>query len=225
MAKFCTNCGKKLKEGEKCDCTPAVVNNEDVQKVIDICKGMFTKPIDTMKDFTKKTNFTLALILTGILSLIAGLFAMATLKNAFSLMGFNKSFYTYGSMPVNLPYGKVFFTVLILVFACSFIYSGILYLVNSKIFKREADFKEVYALYGVTSIVISAVMLISCILMFLNVYFALVIVSLGSILSTVYSYHGLKFLGEKEENKYGYIYLTTMVLFYIAIFVITKVFS
>ncbi|MBR3198459.1 MAG: YIP1 family protein [Bacilli bacterium] len=227
MAKFCTNCGKKLKEGEKCDCTPAVTSNIDFQKILDICKNMFIKPIDTMKEFTKKSNFTLAMILTGALSIIAGLFGMAIMKNAFALIG-NQSLYrtyAYGSMPVNIPYGKIFFTSLILVFAISFIYSGVLYLVNTIIFKRTADFKEVYALYGVTSIVISVTMLVSSILMFLNIYFAFIIVGLGSILATVYNYHGLKFLGDKDENKYGYIYLTTCVVFYIVVFIITKIFS
>lgn len=225
MAKFCTNCGKKLKDGEKCDCTPSVMENADVQRVLDICKGMFVKPIDTMKEFTKKSNFTLSMIFVGVLSVIAGLFAMSILKNAYSLMMGSMGMYSFRSMSVDIPYAKTFFTVLIVLFVLSFIYTGILYLVNTKIFKREADFKEVYALYGVTSIITSGVMLVSTILLFLNVTFALVIVVLGSMLSTVYSYHGLKFLGDKDENKYGYIYLTTMVLFYVAIFIITKIFS
>ena len=227
MAKFCTNCGKELKDGEKCDCTPSIISNDNVQKLLDLCKGMFVKPIDTMKEFAKKSNFTLAMILVGILSVVAGLFAMSLLKNAYSMVlgSAGMGLYSYGSMSMDIPYARTFFTVLIVLFVLSFIYTGVLYLVNTKIFKRNVDFKEVYALYGVTSIVASVSLLVGTILMFLNVTFAFVIVMLGLMLYSVYNYHGIKFLGEKDENKYGYIYLTTSVIFYIVIFVITKVLS
>ena len=49
--------------------------------------------------------------------------------------------------------------------------------------------------------------------------------ALTSILNVVYSYHGLKFLGKNDENKYGYIYLLTNALFYVVIFIISKIFS
>ncbi len=226
MAKFCTNCGRKLNDGEKCDCTPSAMYNLDVQKLLDICKGMFIKPIDTMKDFAKKSNFNLAMVLVGILAVVTGLFTMSMMKNAYSMVtaSMGSGYYSYG-ISANLPYAKTFFIVLVTLFALSFIYVGILYLVNSKIFKRAADFKEVYALYGVTSIINSVVLLVSSVLMFLNVTFAFIVTMLGFMLSAVYSYHGIKFLGDKDENKYGYIYLTTNVIFYVVIFIITKIFS
>ena len=149
------------------------------------------------------------------------------MKNAYSIImgSMGMGMYSYGSMRMEIPYAKTFFTVLIAVFVLSFIYTGILYLVNTKIFKRECDFKEVYALYGVTSIVTSVSILLAAVLMFVNVYLGLIMFVFGSILNSVYSYHGLKYLGSQDENKYGYIYLTTMVLFYIAIFIISKIFS
>ena len=93
------------------------------------------------------------------------------------------------------------------------------------IFKREADFKEVYSMYGVCSIVSSLGILASAILIFVNVSFGIIMFALTSILNVVYSYHGLKFLGKNDENKYGYIYLLTNVLFYVVIFIISKIFS
>ena len=50
MAKFCTKCGKKLEEGKTCDCEKTtVVNNNMVNDYMEVLKGMFTKPLDTMK--------------------------------------------------------------------------------------------------------------------------------------------------------------------------------
>ena len=65
MAKFCTKCGKKLEEGKVCDCEKttsesvktAVANNNMVNDYIEVLKGMFTKPLDTMKDYAKKSKF------------------------------------------------------------------------------------------------------------------------------------------------------------------------
>lgn len=224
MAKFCTNCGKELKEGEVCDCSKGneIMSNVIVQKMFGVFKGMIYSPIDTMKDFIKKSNFTLAMILIGILSVISGLFVMACLKNGLSSMGY---YGAYNMLNVQIPYMKMFFTTLVVVFASSFAYTGILYLVNSQIFKRESDFREVYAMYGVSSVILSLFLALGTILIFVNVTLGVVAVVLGSLLSNVYCYHGLKFLGTKDENKYGYIYLITYVVFLIFIYILTKIFS
>lgn len=227
MAKFCTNCGKKLEDGKVCDCQKSGGNNIEPQKLLEVCKDMFVKPIDTIKNFTKKENFSLSLILVGVLSIVAGLLAMAILKNSYSLIMTSMigGSYSYGGLSLEIPYAKTFFTVLITVFILSFVYTGVLYLVNKSIFKRECEFKEVYSLYGVTSIIVSATTFLATILMFVNVYLGLIVFALGSILNSVYSYHGLKFLGNQDENKYGYIYLLTNVFFYIVIFIVLKIFS
>ena len=233
MAKYCTNCGKKLEDGKPCDCQKEVViNNKLINNCLEIAKGMVTSPIDTIKGYTKKQTFNTAMILVGVMSILAGLFAMALLKAVVkgigTLMGasFGMSYYTgssYGTMDIS--YLKIFLVVAIVSFALSFVYAGLLYLVNTIIFKRESSFKENYSLYGVVSIVTSATLAVSTIVGFLNIYVGVVLFSLGSLLQLVYLYHGLKFLGAKDENKYGYIYLITTVFFSIVIFIITKIFS
>lgn len=228
MAKYCTNCGKKLKEGEKCDCKKDnTLNNETTQKAIDLVRGMLYTPIDTIRDFTKKSSFNLAMILVGILSVITGLFTMSLCKNGlnYSMQLAYSGLDSFMPKSIEIPYMKIFFTFLVLVFALSFVYAFILYLVNTMIFKREADFKEVFSMYGVCSIISSLGILASTILVFVNMTLGMIVFALSIILSVVYSYHGLKFLGTKDENKYGYIYLLTNVLFYVVIFIISKIFS
>ena len=233
MAKYCTNCGKKLEEGQVCDCKKdSIVNNETSQKALDLVRGMIYTPIDTIKDFTKKSSFNMAMILVCALSIITGLFTMSIVKNgsnytmqlAYSGLG-SSGLESIMPRSMEIPYMKIFFTSLVLVFGLSFVYTGLLYLVNTVIFKREADFKEVYSMYGACSIISSLGVLASTILMFVNVTLGLIMFALTSILNVVYSYHGLKFLGTKDENKYGYIYLLTNVLFYVVIFIISKIFS
>lgn len=228
MAKYCTNCGKKLKEGEVCDCKKdSVINNETTQKALDLVRGMIYTPIDTIKDFTKKSSFNLAMILVGVLSVITGLFVMSLCKNGlnYSLQLTYSGLNSFMPSSIEIPYMKIFFTSLVLVFGLSFVYTFILYVVNTMLFKREADFKEVYSMYGACSIVSSLGILASAILIFVNVSLGIITFALTSILNLVYSYHGLKFLGSKDENKYGYIYLLTNVLFFVVIFIISKIFS
>lgn len=228
MAKYCTNCGKKLKEGEVCDCKKdSVINNETTQKALDLVRGMIYTPIDTIKDFTKKSSFNLAMILVGVLSVITGLFVMSLCKNGlnYSLQLAYSGLNSFMPRSIEIPYMKIFFTSLVLVFGLSFVYTFILYVVNTMIFKREADFKEVYSMYGACSIVSSLGILASAILIFVNVSLGMIMFALTSILNVVYSYHGLKFLGKNDENKYGYIYLLTNALFYVVIFIISKIFS
>lgn len=228
MAKYCTNCGKKLKEGEMCDCKKdSVINNETTQKALDLVRGMIYTPIDTIKDFTKKSSFNLAMILVGVLSVITGLFVMGLCKNGlnYSLQLAYSGINSFMPRSIEIPYMKIFFTSLVLVFGLSFVYTFILYVVNTMLFKREADFKEVYSMYGTCSIVSSLGILASTILIFVNVSLGIIMFALTSILNVVYSYHGLKFLGKNDENKYGYIYLLTNVLFYVVIFIISKIFS
>lgn len=45
MAKFCTNCGKKLKDGEICECKKVEINTKDfnscMTSLLNVLKGMF----------------------------------------------------------------------------------------------------------------------------------------------------------------------------------------
>lgn len=235
MAKFCTNCGKKLKDGETCDCkkTTQVSSNEIVNDILDVTKGMFVKPIDTLKERTDEGNFNLSIILVGIMSLIAGLFGISMLKNlvsaviggASTMAGFGSNSYMANSIvsSIDLPYAKVFFTCLVIVFALSFVFAGLLYLVNTVMFKGEASFKKIYSLYGVTSIIMTASLVLSAVLLFVNVYIGLMVIGLGSLLSLVYTYHGIDFIYSKDENKNGYIYLITNVLYLIVIAIVLAI--
>jgi len=235
MAKFCTNCGKKLKDGETCDCKKdtTVSSNEMVNDVLEISKGMFVKPIDTIKDNTKEDKFNLSMILVGIMSLMAGLFGMAVLKNLVaaamgtmsSMTGFGSSSYLMDSFTSSfeLPYARVFFTCLIVVFALSFVFAGILYLVNTVMFKGKANFKTIYSLYGVISVITTTTLALGALVLFVNIYVGMIVIALGAILKSVYVYHGIKFIGPKDENKYGYIYLITNVLFIIVVSIVLSI--
>ncbi|MCI9585456.1 MAG: YIP1 family protein [Bacilli bacterium] len=228
MAKYCTICGKKLKEKEVCDCKQnnKISSKEIINSLQETVKGIFVKPIDTIKNKCKEKNFIPSMILIGIMSIITGLFITALFKNSIEL--FNQintlRMYTFSPLYLDVPYIKIFIITVIVTFALSFAYIGILYLVNTTIFKGRANYKTIYSLYGVTSIVVTASLVLATVLSFVNIGVSLIVLVLGVFLNLVYMYHGIKFIGPKDENKHAYIYLITNILYFIVVSIITELF-
>ena len=230
MAKFCIHCGRKLKEGEVCTCQANVQTqtNSVGSNLGEVLKGMFVKPIDTIKAYTNERNFSLALILLGIFSVATSLFALSLVKNltdaVTSSMG-GITLYAISSGVVQIPYLKIFFICLIAAVVFIFAYTGLLYLVNSVMFKGEKSFKKVFTMYGVNSVITTASLLVASVFMFLNPVLGVVVFLLGSVLNTLYVYKGIEVLGVKDENKHGYIYLITTVFYVILLAIISLIFS
>ena len=57
------------------------------------------------------------------------------------------------------------------VIAFTFIYTGLLYLVNSVMFKGDKSFKKVFTMYGVNSVITSATLLATAIFMFIRSFY------------------------------------------------------
>lgn len=230
MAKFCIHCGKKLEEGEVCSCQANVqVQSDSIgSNLAEVIKGMFVKPIDTIKAYTDEKSFSLALILLGIFSVATSLFVLSLIKNltevATSSMG-GLTLYAISSGVVQIPYLKIFFVGSIAAVIFIFMYTGLLYLVNSVMFKGEKSFKKVFTMYGVNSVITTVSLLVASIFMFLSPVLGVMIFLLGSVLNTLYVYKGIETLGVKDENKHGYIYLITTVFYGVVLAIISLIFS
>lgn len=231
MAKFCIYCGKKLKENEVCDCqkiVPASQEENLMTDLLDVFKGMFVKPMNTLKKYTNSSSFGLGLILIGIFAVVTSLFALSTVKNAYSLImssiGVSYSTLSYELGSVDVPYLKIFFTTFVVTIILTFIYTGLLYLVNTVIFKGDKDYKKTFSMYAINTTISSAALFVSIIFMFVNVTIALIILFIGLLLNLVYQIKSLNLLGVEDENKHGYIYVLTLVLNYIVLFIFLRIF-
>ena len=122
-----------------------------------------------------------------------------------------------------IPYFQIFIMMIFGGILYSLTYVGFLYLVNSVLFKGERNFKKIVSMYGVCIIVLILSLLISAILMFVNETLGIIFMALGFVLHTIYLYNGIQYLGVKDKNKHGYIYLCT-VAFCILFFVILSLF-
>ena len=191
MAKYCANCGKKLEEGEVCNCqkqieTSSIDFGESFNKIINLIKGMFICPSKTMKEFKEESNFSLAVILVFIVSLLTGLFAMLVVKTLYEA---TVSTYTIGSYSVvstvNIPYFKVFITSFIITIIAYFLQALVLYLINNQIFKVNLNYKNIFNILTTLSIFNFVAIGLSFIGILISIYVAIILIVLAAILSLI----------------------------------------
>ena len=228
-AKFCNKCGESFEKSTTASAKKVSIDTKELtNNIVDLIKGLIVKPIDTFKKYGEEKNFTLSIILVAVLSLITGLFVISLMKNAYSLIvgsfGSLGGLYNYSSYNIDIPYAKSFFLALFATFIFAFAFVGILYLVNTKIFKGKESFKKTFAIYGTISVAASITLLVSTILMFISFSLASIILSLGLTLTGFYTYHMIKMVGPKDENKHGYIYVVSTGLFFLFVFIVIKIF-
>lgn len=226
MAKYCIHCGKKLKESEVCNCQAAQEKKLEGfgGDLLDVLRGMFFKPVDTLKTYSSEKYFNLSLILVGILAFISSLLVCSVVSN-FADMYFGYGVSLYSAFGYSIPYLRIFFIALVIFAANAFVYAGLLYLVNYYIFKGENDFKKVFAFYGVNSVILAVASLVSAIFLFVNFFLGVFVLVIGGLLNAIYTYKGIENLGVQDTNKHGYIYLLTTVFYAIVWFIILLVFG
>lgn len=220
MAKFCTKCGKALVEG-KCTCSTKEVVEEKVDFVgllkqsIEVVKGIFVKPIDTLEENTKENKFNLAIMLMAAYGLAMGLFVLVLIKE---ISGIILGLFTTGyssllsTEAVEIPYVKIFVIALISAVAMFTIMSLVIYIISNKFLKDETSFKKVFTMFGVSSTVATVALLVSTIFIFVSYKIALIILLAGSLLNSYYSYKGLEFATNTDKNKLGYVFMASILI-------------
>ena len=239
MAKYCTKCGKKLEEGQKCDCDKKekvnaevveekeviTINNDMLNDYVEVVKGMFTHPVDTMKEYSKRSKFNLALIMILINCLISGLFVYLFAKEgAVSLvtMMYGRSYSSLASSSMEVPV-KVFFIAALLMAVYFLCFGGLLHFISSTICKKESDIKKIYALIGVTSVFTTIVAIIG---MYINIWIAIIILAIAGVLYLLHLYHGFTELTKIDKNKIAYVFTSAYVItLFITLYILPKIFS
>ncbi|MBE6147747.1 MAG: YIP1 family protein [Firmicutes bacterium] len=227
MAKFCTKCGKKLEEVRVCDCLTdvkdAIISEPNKRKDIDfqkyldlffdVAKGIFMKPIDTIKKYATEENFDFGVIAIFLNSIIFGIMFYFLVEESMSyvngMMGLT-------SLGYGLIYGEIsFFKILvyaILFMAVFFFGIGIMiHFMNSIIFKGDSSIKRAISLVGVCSVLTTVTSVVGLICLFVSIKLFGIVVGLAGVLYLCHLYHGVQIVFKVDENKQGYIFLATIV--------------
>lgn len=250
MAKFCTKCGKPLKEGEVCDCQKTTTKEEEcsssiVENIKDILKNIIKKPATTIEKYSKQKNLKFAFLLIVINAVIFGLFTycfsnnviksitkdvnstintMNTIGSAFSQSSSIDSIGTVNNF--ELPFGNLFISGTIGMILAFIILALILKLIVGVIFKNKKQVSEYLTLVGVSSVISSITTLAALLLSFLSYKLAYIVLLFGTVFYFVNVTQNLLKAKKANEERLSYMISTTLIITYaVAIFVYLLVVS
>lgn len=228
MAKYCSNCGRKLKEGEKCDCM-ANTSSVDLQggfnHALELFKGMFTKPVDTIKSHTNASNFALSSIIIVIMGIITGLFAMLLTKETID----SSALFSYGiggmSSFIEIPYFRIFIITTILLIALYYLQALILHLVAGKMFKANIDYKESFNFLTSLVVYTLAGIIISFIGVLISPMVVIIIMAIVMMFNLTTFALGIKETFKLNDAKTMYSIILTNVFLSLIVYIIMLIFS
>lgn len=157
--RFCTKCGKELKEGEVCDCsaneqvnTTSSINGDAIantcKNVWNTIINVFKRPATTIKEETEGKETNKSIILLVILAISFALYLMVVVSGTVNgVEEAANSFWNYSSTKVEVNYFQVFIYG-ILIYAIMAIIPMVSALIVGKITKNNTfTFKKAFKLY------------------------------------------------------------------------------
>ncbi len=243
MAKFCTKCGKPLEDGKPCDCINKTVVTEvgdvtldnnvgfDISKYIntyiEILKGIFIKPVDTIKRYATSNQFILAIIAIVLNSVIFGIFGYCLINESssglFSLMGLGDVGSLTG-MGFEVPFMRVFLYGMVFMLVWLVVVALMIYLLAGAILKDKIDIKQAFALVGVVSVFTTITNIISILLVYISIKIMIVVLLVALVFYLIYLYQGLADITKIDRNKLSYIFVPSVsVATFVMIYILPKI--
>lgn len=240
MAKFCTKCGKPLKEGQICSCKEEEKNdikkvskteikekveeikkNEFVNELLDLIKGIFLKPVTAVINFSKESNFILGIILISLSSILIGLFGTILVdKTLNSFLGM----FSYGlTGSLGFSFFKTFISLTFISLVVSFAVSFFFDIFVGKVFKGNSSLKKMIACYGAICMLTSMIMVAAILFTFISIELSFIILLIGSIYSIVLLISSIKQLTDIENNNFVYVYVIVCSIQFILIWLLSKI--
>lgn len=196
MAKFCTKCGKELKNGKACTCEKEVkketkketekkevattTTNIDIKESLMDCvnalKNIFIKPFEAVKEFVTDNKLISGIIMILVAAISTGLYKIATIKNMYSASSSN-SFNVNDFVNIlsgNSSYGtkpdylKEFFTEAGTNLLIYALIALFGYLIVTKLLKGKSTWKQMVTAVAISLSVVLVGCLINSILVFID---------------------------------------------------------
>lgn len=251
MSKFCTKCGKKLEEGQVCDCgKKSKVESKNSNTSIDlkessidclnVFKKIFTKPFEAIKEFVCDNKFIAGIIMIVVAAITSGLYKIATLKSMYSassassfntddLSGLLSSALS-GGLSVSEPeYLKEFFTTFATNLAEYALIVVIGYLIISKLLKAKTTWKYMVTAVAISLSVVLVGNVINSVLVFIDGDFIgnirSYVASFASILSILVLYASVKEISGINKNRLFVAVASMSVFATVVIDIVQKLFN
>lgn len=208
--RFCTKCGKELKDGEVCVCSsesenasanPAVVVNGDAivntgKDIWSTILNVFKKPATTVSEEANSSRSNKSIILTVILAIAFAFYLMAVFAS--TARGVEDSL--WGAATVDVPYFQIFIYG-ILIYAIMAILPVVAALIVAKIAKNNNfTFKKSFNLYITSNAPMVFAYLGMAIILLLNVSLLTVLGTIATLIISVFCFFNF-IVGFNSETK------------------------
>lgn len=233
MGKFCPNCGKKLEEGNKCECkkdSEVNINTEVLNDIVDnyikVSKRIFVYPFDTIKDYSKRSKFNIGIIMIIISSIISGLFMyLLANESVFSMNSMINNFSNFNLTVSSNVSIKVFLIFTLLFAAYNFCFGGLLHIILRKVLKTESDIKKIYALIGVSSVFTTITTLVALIFIYINIRLSLLILTVSFFIHLFNLFFGFNEIIKIDKNKYVYVFTSAyLIALFVSLYLLPQIF-
>ena len=215
-ANYCKNCGKRLTE----DVSELKKFYKDT---VDLVKGIFKRPIDTLNTYIKDNNYQNSIIYIAfnvVIFSILMLVIVNVLNNTISY------FYLDTYMLKNsFTYFRMFLLTIMLYMLSYVVFSNIYYLISKYIFKCNIDFKNIITWLGTNSIFLSIIYFLSIFTVILSTKLCLILLLISLIIYNYNLFNSSRFISNTKENYLGYIVTFTIILnLFVTIYVLPQLF-
>lgn len=255
MAKFCKYCGKELKKGEECSCKKeekeqlkkdnqelekaketikievSNTSKKYLQKFLELCKNIITKPKETMEAFIKEEESTMTMIVLLTSSIIIALCTISFIKGIYSTLGntFNNYYDLYNPKTIdslwNFSYFKIFCCVTIGIFIGYLILGIVFNLGSEKMSQKKISFRQTLATIASSIIEPTMFGILSAFSTILTYKLSFLLIFYAIILLTINLYQNLKYAGKIESNQYNRLFALLIIIFaFLAVYLIPNLF-
>ena len=205
----------------------AELNNIDLKEssleCLNVFKTIFTKPIDTIKDFVVDNKFVSGIIMILVAAITAGLYKLATLKSVYDQVNVG---YFKAPKP---EYLKEFFTTC----GCDLLKYALIivigYLIINKCLNGKTSIKQMINAVAISLTLVLVANLVNSILVFIDgeaiTYIRSYLFSFSTIFSYLVLYESVKETSKVDSNKLFVSVTSMVVLATVAIDILDKLFN
>ena len=234
MAKFCTKCGKKLEEGEVCNCqeTSEVLEDVTAAQPITPTVGAFDDfgSISTIKNYNTDSNLIISIIFMAVCSLASGLFVYCLMNSLSSMLaglfsGFSM-LSTSSLSGLNVDFAPVFFKSFFFVAIYFVTLAGMITLMGKVIFKADTNFKKILTAVGLSSVIMICALILGAIFSYVKFGLAFVFLIVGVIFSIIYLAFATSESLNVTKDKVAYALVPSIaVALFVMLYILPKIFS
>ncbi len=200
--------------------------NAYINSYVDMVKGIFTRPIDTIQKYAKTEHFVLGIIAMILNCIISGIFLFCLCKEAMgafsSLMGGYD--YLMSSATMEVPFFKTFLYGILFMAVGFSVTALMIYVIANVIFKDQIDIKSAFTLVGVCSVFTTITTIVCIILTYISMKLMIIVLLLAGIFYLTYLYQGIAESTKLDKNKLAYVFVPAIgIATFVVIYILPKI--